>query len=314
MKTLKVYTPEQRSQYVKQCAADLGFDACGIAAAGAIDPENRLGNWIERGFHADMHWIERTKTIRQDPCLKLPGARSVAAVACNYYSPRPEAPAGRACVSSYAWGRDYHRVLRKPMAALAKAISQIEDQTQCYISVDTGPVMEKAWAARAGLGWIGKNSLVIRDGLGSWFFLGIIITTLEVAPDAPARNACGTCDKCMKACPTGAIVEPGVVDARLCISYHTVENRGQIPAELHEHFGNRVFGCDACQEVCPWNRSVSETYVADLHPRTGFADPDLDEWLALDEASFSEGFAGSPIRRAKYEGLRRNLLIARSNL
>ncbi len=305
--------PEQRSLHVKQCAAALGFDACGIAAAGPIDPEDRLGNWIARGYHAGMDWIARTKAVRQDVRLRMPDARSVVAVACNYYFPRPESPAGRGRVSRYAWGRDYHSVLRKPMAALAQAISEIEEGIECYASVDTGPVLERAWAARAGLGWIGKNGLVIRDGLGSWFFIGVIITTLELAPDAPARNACGTCGECMKACPTGAITEPGVVDARRCISYHTIENRHDIPAELRERFGNRVFGCDTCQEVCPWNRSVHETRIADFQPRPGFADPDLDEWLALEEASFSERFAGSPIRRATYAGLRRNLTIAKSN-
>jgi epoxyqueuosine reductase len=314
MKTLQESTPEERSQSVKRCAADLGFDACGIASAGPIDPEDRLGKWLACGFHADMHWIEQTKAIRQDVRLKLPSARSVVVVACSYFATRPDAPSGGGRVSRCAWGRDYHRVMRKPMAALAKAISEIEDGVQCYASVDTGPVMEKVWAARAGLGWIGKNGLVIREGPGSWFFLGVIVTTLELAPDAPIRNACGTCDKCMKACPTGAIVEPAVVDARRCISYHTIENRGEIPPELHGRFGNWVFGCDLCQEVCPWNRSVHETAIADFQPRAGCADPDLDDWLALDAPAFNERFAGSPIRRATYKGLRRNLMIAKSNV
>jgi len=306
--------PEQRSLHMKQRAAALGFDACGIAAAGPIDPEDRLGNWIARGFHAGMDWLARTKAVRQDVRLKMPAARSVVVVACNYYSPRPESPPGRGRVSRYAWGRDYHRVLRKPMAALAQAISEIEEGTECYASVDTGPVLERAWAAQAGLGWIGKNGLVIRDGLGSWFFIGVIITTLELAPDAPARNACGTCEKCMKACPTGAIVEPGVVDARRCISYHTIENRGEIPSDFCERFGDWVFGCDMCQEVCPWNRSVPATPIADFGPRPGCANPDLDEWLALDETAFDQRFKGSPIRRAKQEGLRRNLRIAKDNI
>lgn len=303
----------ERALHVKRRAAELGFDACGIAVAESIDPEDRLGAWLARGYHGDMDWLARTREIRQDVRLKLPGAQSVVAVACNYFAPRPEPGPGSACVSRYAWGRDYHLVMRKPMAELAQSLSELEPETQCYISVDSGPMLERAWAARAGIGWVGKNALLLREGLGSWFFLGIIVTTIELPPDAPVANQCGDCERCMKACPTGAIVAPGVVDARRCISYYKVEHPEETPLDIQERSGNRVFGCDTCQDVCPWNRSTPRTRFGDFEPRPGCANPDLDEWLAMDEGAFNERFKGSPIRRAKFQGLRKNLLVAKRN-
>ncbi len=305
---------EARSRIVKQRAAELGFDACGIAEMSPIDPEDRLGAWLAHGYHADMNWIAQSKDIRQDPRLKLPLAQSVVVVACNYYSARPAPAPGTGRVSRYAWNRDYHLVLRKPMAELSKTIAQMKENAECYVSVDAGPVQERAWAARAGVGWIGKNGLIIREGLGSWLFLGVIVTTLELAPDAPVPSKCGACNKCIEACPTAAIVEPGIIDARRCISYHKAENKNGVPDRLKPLFGNRVFGCDACQEACPWNRDAPETRVADFLPRPECANPDLDACLNMDEAEFDKHFAGSPIRRAKYEAFRRNLLIAKANL
>ncbi len=299
---------------VKEQALGLGFEACGIASAReAIDPEDHLGAWLSRGYHADMAWMERTATLRRDVCAKLPEARSVVVVAKNYYSPRPEATAESGKVSSYAWGRDYHKVLRKPLIALARHIESLEAGTRCYSSVDTGPVLERAWAQRAGVGAIGKNGLALRRDMGSWFFLGTILTTAELEPDRPAEDICGTCRLCIDACPTAAIVEPRVVDSRLCISYQTIENRGDIPEDLHAKHGDWVFGCDVCQEVCPWNRFATETSEEDFLPRAGHANPDLDALLALDEESFNAEFAGTNLRRAKYAGMMRNAAIVKSN-
>ena len=298
---------------VKEHAAALGFDACGVAAAGAIDPEDRLGAWLARGFHADMDWMARNADVRRDIQRKLPGTRSVVVVARDYYGPRRPTPPGFGRVARYAWGRDYHRVLAKPLRALAGFIEGRVPGSRCYRSLDTGPVLERAWAERAGIGWIGKNGLVLRRDFGSWFFLGVVLTTATLSPDAPVADRCGTCRACIDACPTGAIVAPRVVDARKCIAYHTVENRGVIPARLCERFDNWVFGCDVCQEVCPWNRFARETTEADFRPRPNQAVLRLDEVCAMDEPTFRTRFEGTPIRRTTLEGLRRNARIVENN-
>lgn len=298
--------PTERAHAVKRFAATLGFDACGIGAAGPIDVEDYLGAWLSQGYHADMHYMVVSKDIRQDPRRKLPGARSVIVVARNYYGPRPVGEPGTGRVSRYAWGVDYHRVLRKPLRALAGFIRGLQPDAQCCVSIDTGPVMEKAWAARAGIGWIGKNSLVLREGLGSWFFLAVILTTVELAADEPVQNRCGDCTLCMDACPTAAIVAPCVVDARRCISYLTIENRRNVPEELRDSLGDWVFGCDVCQEVCPWNRSPVTTSERAFHPRSGLAHLNPEALAEMDEATFATVFQNSPILRVQLSGMRRN--------
>jgi len=299
---------------VKQAAAEHGFDACGIAAADApIDPHNRLDAWLEAGYHADMDWMTRTRSIRKDVRAKLPNARSVVAVMRNYHAPRPPQPDGTGRVSNYAWGRDYHRVLHKPVRRLAATIADLDDGIETWCSIDAGPVMEKAWAERAGIGWIGKNSLVLRRGMGSYFFLAVIVTTLELEPDSPIADGCATCRACIDACPTGAILEPRVVDARRCISYQTIENRGEVPTEIARKHGNWVFGCDICQEVCPYNRRVPETDERDFRPRPGHAALDLEALETMGEGAFEAEFRGTPIMRAKRAGMQRNAAIARSN-
>lgn len=287
-------------------AEELGFDALAFAEAGACDPEDRLGRWLDAGYHADMDWMARTKEIRQDATKKLPGARTVIVVAKSYYQARPPAGHGAAKVAMYAWGRDYHRVLIKPLRALATAIGELQPGTECYCSVDSGPVLERTWAANAGLGWVGKNSLILRRDMGSYFFLGTIITTAHFAPDAPVEDYCGSCRACMEACPTEAIVADGVVDSGRCISYQTIENRGEVPEALQPAVGDWVFGCDICQEVCPWNRFAVPTTAPDFAPRPGQPNPDPEELVELDETAFRERFAGTPIMRAKYMGIRRN--------
>ena len=304
---------EAYARAAKERANTLGFDGCGIAPAGPIDSEDHLGEWLRRGYHADMDWMARTKAIRQDVSLKVPGAKSVVVVAKNYYAPRPRRLRGAGQVARYAWGRDYHRVLRKPLRDLAAFLDAFEADTQSYASVDSGPVLERAWALRAGLGWAGKNALLLNRAWGSWFFLATIVTTVELAPDAPVPGYCGSCTACLDACPAGAIVAPGVVDARRCISYHTIENRGDIPDALHRPMGDWVFGCDICQEVCPWNRTARLTDEEDFWPRDDVANPDLGALLAMDEEAFNARFQGTPLRRAKYAGIRRNAAIALEN-
>ncbi len=316
---------EHRSAAVKERAAALGFDACGIAAATDADPCDRLGDWLRRGFHADMQWMETTRQIRQDVQRKLPGARSVVVVARNYFRAAPKEaenqdrqtarpdPEPRGKVARYAWGRDYHRVLRRPLQELARYIESLEQQVTTYASIDSGPVMERTWAERAGVGWVGKNSLILRKEGGSWFVLATVLTTLPLAPDAPVPDHCGTCALCMQACPTGAITEPKVVDANRCLSYLTIERRGAIASKHHEAMGNWVFGCDICQEVCPWNRRALLTDEADFAPRAGHAAPDLQELLRMSEDAFRQRFAGSALMRAKHAGLVRNSRIALDN-
>jgi len=310
---LRDATPLLRAHEIKRAARELGFDACGIAAAGPADPEDRLGEWLTRGYHAGIAWLARSRPARQHPELVLPGVQSVVVVARNHYQRRQAQPQGTGKVAMYACGRDYHKVLRRPLRRLAARIEAMIPEARCYCCIDSGPVLERAWAARAGVGWVGKNSLVLRRDLGSWFFLAVILTTVELAPDAAARGHCGSCRACLDACPTQAIVAPGVVDSRLCISYHTIENRGEIPEVLRPAFGDWVFGCDICQEACPWNRSVRATDEPAFTSRPGVANPDLKMLSEMDEAAFDACFAGTPVRRAKQPGIARNARIAIEN-
>ncbi len=300
---------------IKEHAADLGWDACGIADASETDPEGRLQRWLDRGFHADMDWIARTAAERSDVQQKLPGTASVVVVARSYYHEAlPDPPDGAGLIARYALGKDYHKVLKKPLIALARFIEAREAGVATYVSVDAGPVLERSWAERAGLGWTGKNSLILRRDLGSWFLLGCILTTLPLAADSPMPNHCGSCRACIDACPTDAIVEAGVVDSNRCISYHTIENRGAIPPEIQENMGNWVFGCDICQEVCPWNRFAKEGDHPALQPREAVTHPPLATLLEEDEAAFNARFAGTPVRRTKHQGMQRNATIALGNV
>lgn len=315
-----------RAAAVKEHARVQGFDACGVAAAGPADPGGKLREWLDRGYHADMDWLARTSAIRRDVREKLPGAASVVVVARNYYKPAPPEAQGqdrgapltpgetKGAVARYAWGRDYHRVMAKPLKRLAAHIDTLEPGAQSYASIDSGPVLERTWAERAGVGWVGKNSLILRRDMGSWFCLGVIITTARLEPDRPAPGYCGSCRLCIDACPTGAIVEEGVVDARRCISYHTIENREDIPESVGSRMGAWVFGCDICQEVCPWNRKTPVSDDSDFEPRPGQAAPDLKELAQSDEAAFRDRFSGSPLMRAKHAGMVRNARIAIQNI
>lgn len=306
-------TMDDQKAALRLRAEELGFDALGMARAGPCDPDDRLGSWLGAGYHADMAWMARTKEIRQDATRKLVGARTVIVVAKSYYQKRPTAEEGAAKVAMYAWGRDYHRVIIKPLRALAASIAALQPDSECYCSVDSGPVLERAWAARAGLGWVGKNSLVLRRDLGSYFFLGTIFTTAAFLEDAPVEEHCGSCRACIEACPSGAIVADGIVDSGRCISYQTIENRGDVPAELQPALGDWVFGCDICQEVCPWNRFAEPTTEGDFAPRPGQANPLAEDLVRLDEEAFRLRFAGTPLMRAKHAGMQRNARIVLRN-
>ena len=297
---------------VKRKAMALGFTGVGIAEAAALDEEGaHLEQWLGRGYHASMAWMARGTERRTDPRNVLPGARSVICVALNYYNgtPRPADPGGGK-ISRYAWGNDYHDVLGDKLGELREWLIGLRPGVEARLYVDTGPVMEKAWAARAGIGWLGKNANVITRDVGSWVFLGEILTTLALEPDIPALDRCGTCTRCIAACPTDAIVEPYVVDSNLCLSYLTIEHRGGIAEALQGEFDGWIYGCDVCQDVCPWNtRFASEEESGVFAPREDFDAPPLERWHAMDQEAFSTLFRGSPVKRAKLEGLRRNIGI-----
>lgn len=297
---------------VKSRARSLGFTSVGIARAEPLDEEgDRLRRWLERGYQASMGWMARSEERRRDPSLVLPGARSVIAVALNYYTPVPhEEGAGR--VSRYAWGDDYHDVLGAKLGELRDWLLTQSPEAGAKAYVDTGPVMDKAWAVRAGIGWLGKHTNVITREMGSWVFLGEILTTLELEPDGAGQDRCGTCTLCIEACPTGAIVEPYVVDSNLCLSYLTIEHRGPVEGDVRGKFEGWIYGCDTCQDVCPWNvKFGTPTDNPAFQPREGFASPPLEEWRRMDRAEFSARFRRSPVKRAKHEGLMRNIDIVR---
>ena len=261
----------------------------------------------------------RDPARRADPTAVLAEARTVISLAIGYYRGEwpetPSTPAShtRGFVARYAWGRDYHKVIRKRLLALATEIRNLEPAPRFLAYVDTGPVLDRAWAERSGLGWIGKNTNLIRKGAGSWLFLGEILTDLELPPDGPHRNYCGTCSRCITACPTGAIIGPYQLDARRCISYLTIEHEGQIPIELRSSIGTRIFGCDDCQEVCPWNRFATKTADPAFAERPEQQTPELIPLLRLDEEAFRQRYAGTALRRAGRNRFVRNVAVALGN-
>jgi epoxyqueuosine reductase len=308
-----------------------GFDLCGLAPAAEFPELARLEEWLERGHAGEMRYLHDPR--RGSPALAMPGARSVIVCALNYNTSFPsstdapeqlESSSGpRGWISRYAWGDDYHHVLGEKLESLIQHLRrEFTEPFEARAYVDTGPVVERVAAKYAGLGWLAKNTCLINEEMGSWLFLGVIVTTLDLAasPDSaetPAPDLCGNCSLCIDACPTGAIVEPYVLDARRCISYLTIELRGAIPAELREPIGRHVFGCDICQDVCPWNRRAPVTALANFQPRRraqqSLFSPELEWLISLSEEEFRDEFRGSPLKRTKWRGLVRNACIAIGN-
>jgi len=310
-------SPRGLKERIRNEALLLGFDAIGFARAGESRHAQRLRAWLQAGRHGTMGWIARNPERRSDPRAVLSGAKTVVSVSLPYYRgdwpvAHPGTPRGR--IARYAWGRDYHKRIRRRLGRLARAIGTMCPDARWLAYVDTGPVLDRAWGEEAGVGWIGKNTNLIRKGAGSWFFLGEILTDLAFEPDEPARNHCGTCARCIAACPTGAIVGPYELDARRCISYLTIEHRGSIPAEMRPLIGSRIFGCDDCQEVCPWNRFAVKTQDPDFAERPEQQTPELIPLLFLDANAFRARFQGTAILRAKRSGFVRNVAIALGNL
>ncbi len=300
---------------IKAQALSIGFHRVGIAAVSATENDEaaqRLQSWIALGYNADMDWMANPK--RQNVRDVLPSAQSVIAVALNYYTPhqRSDQPEiGK--ISRYAWGRDYHRVLTKKLKALNLWLEEQLPDLQSRYYVDTGPIQDKAWAEQAGLGWVGKNGNLISRDYGSWLFLGEIVINIPLQGDRPHSQHCGTCTRCLEACPTHAIVEPFVVDSNKCIAYHTIENRAEtLPTAIANNLQGWVAGCDICQDVCPWNhRFAQPTDVADFHPYEGNLNPELETLANITEADWQKQFTASALRRIKPAMLRRN---AQANL
>ncbi|MGD1085980.1 MAG: tRNA epoxyqueuosine(34) reductase QueG [Verrucomicrobiota bacterium] len=303
---------------IQERARQLGFDACQFTTALPPDNAAHFERWLAEGRHGGMAWLQRNAHKRVAPAQVLAGARSVITLAASYATRQPERPAAAPCdgeIARYARFSDYHDVLGARLKTLADYVNQLGGAaTRSLWYVDTGPLLERDLAQRAGLGFIGKHTNLISRQLGNWFFLAEILTTLALPPDAPERNHCGSCARCLAACPTGAITAPFELDARRCISYLTIELQGPIPVELRAAMGNRIYGCDDCLAVCPWNRFAREGALMAAHRREDLSAPDLAGLLSLDEAAFRARFDGTPILRARRRGFLRNVCVALGNV
>ncbi|MFN2475289.1 MAG: tRNA epoxyqueuosine(34) reductase QueG [Chthoniobacterales bacterium] len=293
-------------------AKELGFDDCRIAEAAPPRHGAEFHTWLREGAAGEMQWIERGAEKRLDPQLVLSGARSVVVLAMNYWQGEAAVPSTRGRIARYAWGDDYHDVMLSKLRLLDQLLAASGGTQKCY--VDTGPMLERDFAAEAGVGWHGKSTMLLNAELGTWFFLGEILTTLDLPPDRPQPARCGSCTRCITACPTGAITEAHRVDARRCISYLTIELKGSIPLDLRPLIGDRIYGCDTCLDVCPWNRFAAVSREAAFAARPATAAMQLRDYLSLTEDQFRALFRGSPIKRIKRRGLLRNVCVALGNV
>lgn len=303
---------------VRKRALELGFDACGFAVAGPLDQEAfRLEQWLNQNLHGSMGWMERNFEKRIDPTLLVPGAKSVVSLLLGYRNEQNEQfdlKTNGPKIAKYARGRDYHKVFKKKLKALFRFTDEITGGVNGRIFVDSAPVMDKVWAQKAGLGWMGKNSNLLNKRFGSWFLIGEMITDIPFIPDSPITDHCGSCTLCIDACPTNAIHEPYRIDARRCISYLTIELKEQIPDEYHDQMEGWMFGCDICQDVCPWNRKADYGQETELHPRAQILSPPLHSWSEISNDQFLELFEGTAVKRASYPKFRENTLIAERSL
>ncbi|MFO7614079.1 MAG: tRNA epoxyqueuosine(34) reductase QueG [Bacteroidales bacterium] len=312
MESLSKY---ELSAWIKEKALSIGFQACGISEACCLaEDRNRLDQWLRQGFQGEMSYMERNCGKRADPSLLLPGARSVISVLMNYYPGNNLSENDHYKIARYAYGKDYHLVIRDKLHSLMKEMKEKTGNFKARVFTDSAPVFDRAWAERAGLGWIGKNTCLIHPKLGSYVFIGEMITDKELAYDTTRVNdLCGGCTRCIDACPTGAIIAPGELDARKCISYLTIEMRGEIDPQFHGKFGNWIFGCDICQEACPWNRKALPHNEAAFEPPEELRKMDKSKWDNLSEARFDDLFRDSAVQRTGFEGVRKNIAFFRRN-
>ncbi len=310
---------KKNTELIRQHALSIGFDACGFSRARRLDEEeSRFEQWLKQGRHGSMQWMENHFEKRLDPRVLVPGARSVISVVMSYNQPdtfrtidlTPDSPR----ISKYALGDDYHDVMRPKLYELFEYIREVVGPVEGRAFVDSAPVMDKTWARLSGIGWIGKNSNMLNKQLGSYYFIGELILDAEFEYDSPTTDHCGTCTRCIDACPTGAIYEPYQVDGSKCISYFTIELRDAVPTEYHSAIGNWMYGCDICQDVCPWNRKAAPGSESALFARNDLMNTDINFWEELNLEEYRKMFKGSAVKRAKFDGLKRNISIVSANV
>lgn len=309
----------ERTRLVRQEASRLGFESCGFARAGFMEEEAReLEDWLKKDKHGHMQWMENHFDKRVDPTKLVPGAKSVVSVLCSYHQPEMAArhveDEENPKISKYALGEDYHFVMKDKLRQLFEFTKQINGGLEGRVFVDSAPVMDKAWAKRAGLGWMGKHTNILNRKQGSWFFIAEMIVDAEFDYDSPTTDHCGSCTRCIDACPTDAITEPYKVDGSKCISYFTIELREEIPSEYHSKLGNWIFGCDICQDVCPWNRKAQPGSEERLFAREPLLSQNLEYWEELDVMEYRKLFKKNPVKRTKLNGLKRNISAVKKNL
>lgn len=298
---------QERTEFVKATARQLGFSFCGVSKAEFLQEEApRLEEWLRRRYHGKMGYMENHFDKRLDPTLLVPGARSVISLLYNYY-PKEPLPENTYKIAKYAYGEDYHFVIREKLRQLLDAIQSSVGQVQGRAFVDSAPVLERVWAKKSGAGWIGKNTLLLNRDAGSFHFVAELIVDLELEYDGPVKDYCGTCTACMDACPTQAIPEPYVVDGSRCISYFTIELKDEIPPDMSGKFDNWIFGCDICQDVCPWNRFARPHHEPRFNPSPELAGLTTSDWKEMTEEVFRKIFRDSPLKRSKFQGLKRNI-------
>jgi epoxyqueuosine reductase len=324
--TAAATTRSELKQHLVDFSRELGFDSCRVAACSPPQHGDKFDEWLLAGAHGEMEYMARGDEKRRDPQKILPGAKSVVVLALNYFqgameTARPRAAEARPArgradskgrIARYAWGDDYHEVIAAKLDKIDILLREFGGQQKCY--VDTGPILERDHAALAGIGWHGKSTMLIDEKLGTWFFLAEILTTLELPADEPARDRCGTCERCITACPTGAITAPHKLDARRCISYLTIELKSSIPVDLRPLIGDRIFGCDDCLDACPWNRFAQASHESAFAAQGSTNAFSLRDYLALNETEFRELFRNSPIKRIKRRGFLRNVCVAVGNV
>lgn len=296
------------TQIIKQKALESGFSFCGISKAEFLENDaTRLEKWLNKGLHGTMQWMENHFDKRLDPGLLVPGAKSVISLMYNYYTPQKQTDPLAPKISKYAMGEDYHKVIKDKLFELVGHLKVEIGNFEGRVFVDSAPVLERAWAAKSGLGWIGKNSMLINKKAGSFYFLAQIICDLELVPDSPIKDYCGTCTACMDACPTQAILPNNTIDSNKCISYLTIELREEIPTEFKGQIENWAFGCDICQDVCPWNRFSKSNAEPLFNPQEELLTMKRAEWYELNEITFEKLFKKSAVRRTRFKGLKRNI-------
>ena len=302
---------QKNTEFIKKEAKKLGFSGCGISKARFLSEEAKnFEKWLSNGYQGSMSYLEKNIDKRLNPTILVPGSKSVISLAFNYFPPKKLIDNNNFIISKYAYGKDYHKVLKKKLKKLFFLMREKIGNIEGRVFVDSAPIHERAWAKLSGLGWIGKNSLLINKNQGSFFFLAEIICDLEVEYDEPVLNRCGNCSRCIDACPTDAITKAQVINAKKCISYLTIENKDNIPEELNDSMNNSIFGCDICQDVCPWNKNSKPHEEIEFLPKKNLRKLRKKDWVELTEETFDRIFEGSAIKRTKYKGLKRNIRAA----